>query len=276
MKIKTFILFAFTTIILASCMKPKAIREGKKNSDLELKGDKTIYGLACEGCTDSVLVLLPGDGSDPITYDIIDAHQNHKIFGKPSTGDWVGIVINEKDSTVADLVINLDELKGTWCYQVMPKMRDYAHMSKKLQARMMKDMPDSIKQTYLIPREYGFTLSRHFQAQTVGYISNSNSLNNDSPVVYPTLPIFMEWHIWNGKLVLTEGKLTRNGEQTEYKAWKNDTADLIFLRQDSLVLKFRTHTQIYYRRANALDANKKARAIAEKQSKQALEDSKKE
>ena len=41
----------------------------KKN----LPGDSALYGLACDGCTDSVIVLLPHDGSDPVTYDILKA-----------------------------------------------------------------------------------------------------------------------------------------------------------------------------------------------------------
>ena len=69
-------------------------------------------------------------------------------------------MVNKQDKHMADEVVNLDELKGIWCYIVMPQMRDYKKMSKKLQQRMMRDMPDSIKQTYLIPREYGFWLRR--------------------------------------------------------------------------------------------------------------------
>ena len=36
-------------------------------------GDSTLYGLACDGCTDSVLVFLSFEGGDPITFDIIEA-----------------------------------------------------------------------------------------------------------------------------------------------------------------------------------------------------------
>ena len=157
-------------------------KEGKTNSDLMLAGDKTVKGLACEGCTDSVIWLYPGDGKDPVKYEIIDAWRHRKVIGRIKVGDWIGLVVNEEDSTVADFVINLDQLKGSWCYIVMPKLRAYDQLSKKQQARMERDMPDSIKERYLVPREYGFTLKRQFVAQTIGMVRGGSSLY-DSPVV---------------------------------------------------------------------------------------------
>ena len=183
------LLVTFVVALLVSCggknNDENSPTRGKMNDELKLEGDKTIYGLACEGCSDSTVVLLPNDGSDPVYYDIIDATRNHKIMGKPKVGDWIGIVLNPEDSTVADLVINLDELKGTWCYVVMPKMRDYDKLSAKLQKRLMRDMPDSIKETFMIPREYGFSLKRQWTAQSVGYVRESSL--QESPVVYPRL-----------------------------------------------------------------------------------------
>ena len=41
-------------------------KQGPSTDELRLQGDKTIYGLACEGCNDSIVLLLPNDGSDPI------------------------------------------------------------------------------------------------------------------------------------------------------------------------------------------------------------------
>ena len=43
------------------------------------------------------------------------------------------------------MVIDLDELKATWCYVVMPKMRPRDGMGRNAQNRMMAHMPDSIK-----------------------------------------------------------------------------------------------------------------------------------
>ncbi|MBQ2214684.1 MAG: hypothetical protein II416_00180, partial [Prevotella sp.] len=100
-------LMSFVVALLVSCggknNDENSPTRGKMNDELKLEGDKTIYGLACEGCSDSTVVLLPNDGSDPVYYDIIDATQNHKIMGKPKVGDWIGIVLNPEDSTVASL-----------------------------------------------------------------------------------------------------------------------------------------------------------------------------
>lgn len=252
---------------------PKAAQgEGMLTRDMLLEGDKTVYGLACEGCTDSVVVLLPMDGSDPIRYDIIDATRLGKVLGKPNVGDWIGVVLNEKDSTVADMVIDLDELKGTWCYIVMPQMKDYESMSPRLQARMMRDMPDSVKETYLIPREYGFTMGRHWTAGSVGYVQES-TLDNDNPVVYPPLGYFTEWHIWNGKLVVTSGKPTypEGKDEMVLTEIRYDTCDIVYLKDDSLVLASDGMTRSYYRRTNVDDINRKAREMAAKMQQKALD-----
>ena len=107
MKIK----FAFTilsaTVMMIACGGNKEqktdLKHGQTNEEMRLKGDETVYGLACEGCNDSVVVLLPNDGSDPVRYDIIDAHRNHKVQGDIKIGDWIGVVLNKDDKKVADL-----------------------------------------------------------------------------------------------------------------------------------------------------------------------------
>ena len=268
---------AFAMALLATACggkKGDAPEEGKLTSQLMLKNDSTVYGLVCDGCTDSVLVLLPSDDSDPVKYDIIDATQGHKVFGKLKIGDWVGIMVDPEDSTVATTVVDLDQLKGTWCYKVMPQFRDFATMSKRMQRRMMRDMPDSVKQTFLVPREYGFTLKRQFSASPVGLIGMSNTLEDDSPVVYPAVAFYSEWHLWNGRLILTSDT-DRGGDPTHRHHGtahlKNDTADFVMMTADTLVLAFRDRTQGYYRRANAEDANKAARAAAQKQAQKAIE-----
>lgn len=245
----------------------------KMTRNMLLEGDKTIYGLACEGCTDSVIVLLPMDGRDPVKYDIIDASRLGRVLGKPTVGDWIGVVVNEKDSTVADIVIDLDELKGTWCYIVMPKMKDYENMSPRLQARMMRDMPDSIKETYLIPREYGFTMGRHWTASSVGYVQES-TLDNDNPVVYPPLGYFTEWHILNGKLVVVSGTPTYSKDKDEMivENLQYDTCDIVYLKDDSLVLASEGVSRSYYRRTNLNDINRKAKEMAAKLQQKALDD----
>lgn len=280
MRFKSILLIIAVVTLLASCGQRKDAGEdsrmGHTNDELRLKGDRTIYGLASEGCTDSVVVLLPNDGSDPVRYNIIDATRNHKIMGKLKVGDWIGIVTNPNDPKVADLVIDLDQLKGIWCYIVMPQIRDYATMSPRLQKRMMQNMPDSLKRLYMIPREYGFWMKRHWTAQSVGYVPAASSLEDESPVVYPRLSFFTEWHIWNGKLVMTSGqvKMKKDSDNYEVTDLRYDTCDIDYLQNDSLVLSSEGITRSYYRKNSLSDVNKKARAIAAQLSSQALKEAK--
>lgn len=269
----------FAAIIIVACGKKEQISmtaptEGKTNKELLLEGDSTIYGLACEGCTDSVIVLLPSDGSDPVSYNIIDAFKNHKVLGKPKVGDWIGLVLNQETKGVADLVINLDELKGTWCYVVMPKVRDYNDLSPKTKA-LKQEMTDSLRETYMIPREYGFALKRHWTAQSIGYIQEKNSLEDESPVVYPKLLYYTEWHIWNGKLVMTSGDFKMDKDNNvSVTNMRLDTCDIVYLRDDSLVLGSEGITRSYYRLTSESEINKKAKEMAIKKARKALEETK--
>lgn len=272
---KLIIGLAMAAVTFMSCGDSRQVSKGHLNDELKLKGDLTVYGLACEGCSDSVIVLLPNDGSDPVRYDIIDATRSGRVLGKPKVGDWMGLVINSEDSTVADMAIDLDELKGTWCYIVMPKMRDYEKMSKRMQERMERNMPDSVKATYMIPREYGFSLKRQWTAASVGYVREQSSLADESPVVYPQLSYFTEWHIWNGKLVMTSGKpdlenIDKEGS-LKLKDVRLDTCDIVYLRDDSLVLASDGVQRSYYRQSPENSINKKAQAMIEKLTKEALQ-----
>lgn len=240
-----------------------------------LKGDMTVYGLACEGCTDSVVVLLPEDCSDPVTYNIITAKRNGRVLGRLQIGDRIGVVPNKRDTTVADIVVDIDKLQGIWCYIVMPKVRDAQSMSAKMQARVMNAMSDSLKATFFIPREYGFYLKRDWEAQSVGYVQEANSLADESPVVYPQLGYFVNWHVWNGKFIMTSGtpKMTADN-RIKVVDLKYDTCSIDYLDADSLVLTDADGSRSYYRKDNINDVNKRAKAIAAMRSKQALEEAK--
>ncbi|MCI6550452.1 MAG: lipocalin family protein [Prevotella sp.] len=280
MSIKSLVQIIAIAVLAVSCGHSgdpgRLTQSGHSNDELKLKGDKTVYGLACEGCTDSVVVLLPNDGSDPVRYDIIEATQQRQIMGKIKVGDWIGVVLNPQDRHKADLVIDLDELKGIWCYIVMPKMREYATMSPRLQKRMMQAMPDSLKQLYMIPREYGFWMKRHWTAQSVGYVPEASSLEDESPVVYPQLSFFTEWHILNGQLVMTSGQVRMKGGNGNYEVTnlRYDTCKIEYLQDDSLVLSSDGIMRSYYRKANINDVNRKAKAIAAKLSQEALKQAK--
>jgi len=266
--------------LMAACVQketekplPEPSSEGKLNREQLLEGDSTIYGLACEGCSDSVVILLPGDGSDPVTYNIIDAHRHNRVMGRLKVGDWIGLMRNPTDSTVADFVLNLDELKGTWCYVVMPKWRDATNMTPQAQAILEESMPDSVKKEFFVPREYGFSLKRQWTAQSVGYVRKS-PLEDQSPVVYPRLLYFTEWHILNCRLVMTSREYQKkdDSEEMELAGYRNDTCDVVFLSGDSLVLSSDGESRGYYRRTNVADINKEARQKAAEQQKRALQE----
>ena len=265
--------------LMAACVQKESEKplpeptEGKLNREQLLEGDSTIYGLACEGCSDSVVILLPGDGSDPVTYNIIDAHRHNRVMGRLKVGDWIGLMRNPTDSTVADFVLNLDELKGTWCYVVMPKWRDATNMTPQAQAILEESMPDSVKKEFFVPREYGFSLKRQWTAQSVGYVRKS-PLEDQSPVVYPRLLYFTEWHILNCRLVMTSREYQKkdDSEEMELAGYRNDTCDVVFLSGDSLVLASDGESRGYYRRTNVADINKEARQKAAEQQKRALQE----
>ena len=200
------------------------------------KGDSTLYGLPCDGCTDSVVVFLPYEGGDPVRYEIIDARHNGRVYGRPKIGDRLAININPMDKDEALQVIDLEDLKGSWCNTFMPKFRDLDKMPKRLQRRMMTDMPDSIKQKFLVPKEFGFEIKGTNTVLPIGMIMRVETSDDMSPVEYPKQKIYREWRIYNGQLLL------------ETKKQGIDTADIVLLRPDTLVLRFKDKTQGYYRK----------------------------
>lgn len=270
MKIKTFIIIGTVALTMASCH--RGTKQPKQKTTLPIslstpaKGDKAIYGLACMGCTDTTVVLLPNGGGDPVKYNILDAHRNHQVFGNIEIGDWICVLpcADKNDSNGADLVIDLDKLKATWTYLVMPHLRDVSHLSKRQQARILANMPDSIVETYMIPREYGFTLRRMSEVRSVGHIMQNSSVEDDSPVEYPPVPQYTEWHAFNGKLLMVKGKREINGVVFNKKT-TIDTLSLVYFDNDSLVLRdSRGNIQSYQRKANEQAANAAARAAANK------------
>ena len=119
-KLPAFIILLIA-ISLGACTYQAEGDKGAIDITERVKGDNTLYGLACDGTNDSTLVFLPNSGGDPVSYDIIDATRNHQIFGSLAIGDWVGMMVDPHDKRKANLVVDLDELKGTWTFQVIPK-----------------------------------------------------------------------------------------------------------------------------------------------------------
>lgn len=269
-KLKTILLAMLAIVSLGACKKgPRPPMPKLANMPISLskpaKGDKAIYGLACMGCTDSVVVLLPNAGGDPVRYNILEATRKQQVFGNIEIGDWICVIPNPEEKNHASMVVDLDKLKATWTYQVMPHLRDVSHLSKRQQARILANMPDSIVETYMVPREYGFTLKRMGEARSVGTVMQAAGVDDDSPVEYPAVPQFNEWHAYNGKLILIGNPVEINGIVFN-KQVRRDTLSFVYMTGDSLVLRdSRGTVHSFHRKKDARTANAAANAAAKKQ-----------
>lgn len=248
MKQTIFGLF-LTAVLITAChsgSSPADEQQAAYNEAIVLPGDSTVYGLACEGCTDSILVYLPFSGGDPDTLDILNARVQRRVFGRPDIGDEVAIVLSADDKKKADLVINIDRLKGNWCYMVKPRLRPRADISPDSVVQLPPNFPDSLRQKWFSPREYGIELRRDNAARTSGMRRGAE--RQQAPVEYPELKRYREWHIYNGHLLLSE---TRRDTLGRSQVISTDTADIVMLRRDSLVLSIAGKEQGYYRKQEA-------------------------
>ena len=245
---KTLFLCFLASVLLAACGGRQQSFEGAL-ADVYKKapGDSTRYGLACDGSTDSILVFLPYGATRLDTFDIINAFQNHQIYGRPYIGDELAVIVNPEDSAEALKVINLETLRGTWCYMVTPTLRSVDKMPKRMQQRMMERIPDSLLKQWLQPREYSLRLKSDHGVTTRGGVYRQTS-DDMTPVEYPAFTRYTDWHIFNGRLILkadTIAGFTQAGEVPTV-----DTVDIRLLRQDTLVLQFPDHEQSYYRNSS--------------------------
>ncbi len=279
-----YILFALVLALTIACSGKKGPNEflDKPQDSLAFVDTITIYGLACEGCSDSAVWLLPTDVSDPIRFDIVNARRHHKVFGHFKTGDYIAVVPNAEDPTVADIAIDVDQLKGTWCYHVLPTLRRGANLPERVQKMILDSMPDTIKRPYYVPMEYGIVIKRNDLASPVNLLSMSSASEDEedaNPFVYPTEDHYVAWHLMNGQLILTRQEAAHivmereahddvnisdsdsvdvagvkeanetNAEEIPIRIeahMVNDTTDILFLSEDSLALQFKDHVQGYY------------------------------
>lgn len=272
---------AVTTLFACQEKAPEvSVLSDEDHGPITEKQDSMIYGLSCDGTNDSVIVFLPfRDGADPVTYYIADAKANGRVIGMPEIGDWVGIHVNPADTTEATMVVDLDQLKGTWTYSVRPTWKDAAHMSARALRRRLSEIPDSMKEAYMIPREYGFTLQRSSVARPVGHVYRASSLEEDSPVQYPPVKNYTRWKVRNGRLFLASTAepvgfaSTAKGSQAAEAKQKEqyDTLDFIQMTADSLICRTTTGSTIHFhRRANAEAANAEAQKASIKTSAKTL------
>lgn len=270
------ILFLLTAAIMAlfSCGGSQDNNTDQKASSTTPEGvDSMRYGLACDGTNDSVIVFLPFvTGADPVIYNIEVAKANGKIIGQPAIGDWVGVMLNPQDTTEATMVINLDQLKATWTYQVLPTWKDASKLSRRALARKLNEIPDSLKKAYMVPRDYGFSLLRSSVAKSVGRVRRTSTLEDDSPVEYPKVRNYTGWKCRNGRLILisTDSPLPlTSNEKASVKDIKEhyDTLDFISMNMDSLVLITPKGRLSFKRKENFTSINENARKAAENTSK---------
>lgn len=265
----SFVAVIALVLTCISCNKKEKPEESSLLNQVDatdmIKGDSMVYGLACDGSNDSVIVVYPFDGGDPVTYKCFDAFRDGNIIGKPEIGDWVGLMLDPDDKKTATMIINLDELKGIWTYPVMPTFKDLQHMSKKMQkrmeAQMIANMSDSMKETYLIPREYGFALKRSHVAQSVGRI-HQTSTDDESPVEYPPVKNYCQWFMWNGKLILVSSDRNMSNTQNKPKI-VFDTLSFVSMDQDSLILNNHGKRIGFHRKSSVITANANAQKKAE-------------
>ena len=249
---KKLILLAFVATIFTAACSNRQQQPGTEVADdaislqKNLPGDTSLYGLACDGCTDSVLVFLPYSGGDPDTFDIINAFQQHHVYGLPRIGDELAVIVNPADRDEALSVVNMEMLKGEWCYQVMPTLRTPDSMPKRMQRRMMERMPDSLRQLMMAPREYSLRLKRDNTVTARGGMRRHTTTDDMSPVEYPTIKRYTDWHFFNGLLILKAD--TIKGLSQEGDLPDADTVRIRMLTPDSLILEFPDHTQSYYRK----------------------------
>lgn len=230
---KSFLFAALLALLMTACSRQPRPMANNDTSNIyrQQPGDSTRYGLAGDGCTDSVLVLLPYMQQELDTFDIIDAFQEHRIYGRPQIGDDLAVIVNPDSSSQVLMVVNLSKLKVQWTFQVTPTLR---HEPSHLPGRQM---PDSIRQRLMAPREYSIRLKNGGSAITTGTFRQQDN-DATSPVKFPPVKRYSAWQFYNGRLILIPDTASHQ---------EPDTAVIELLRRDSLVLRFRDHVQGYYR-----------------------------
>ena len=209
--------------------------------------DHTIYGLACDGCNDTLVIFLkmPYNGGDPDTLHILDAVKKRRIMGKIHIGDKLAIMKSKSDSTVADLVIVTEQLMGQWRHLVYPTLHQRADMEGNTERQKIAQLPDSIKELLNIPHEYGMDIKHDNLLYVPGAYTKNVTSDEESPIEYPKAEYYNEWNIYIGRFVMLAASKDSLGE-TQIVA--SDTADIIYLMGDSLVLQFNDGPKGYYRK----------------------------
>jgi hypothetical protein len=116
-------------------------------------------------------------------------------------------------------------------------------MTEKSQAQMLKEMPDSLRNALFVPREYGFQILGERNIKPLGMYPHTLSSDEESPVDYPSQRRYRDWHLFNGQIILSEMTTDSLGHPL---ASHSDTANIILLSPDTLVLRFKDEIRGYY------------------------------
>lgn len=216
--------------------------------------DKTVYGIACDGCNDTLVIFLrlPYNGSDPDTLDILDASRNHQVFGVPRIGDRLAMVLNESDAKVADQVVVTEDLLGLWCYKVLPTLRHTADMEGQSEEQTIRQLSDSLRQLLKVEREYGFYIKTDSVAFPYGMSGRVATTDEESVIEYPKPKRYHQWVIHDGRLVLTTTAFDSLGVQHVTGA---DTVEFVQLTADTLVLRYPDGDHGFYRKIEDTQKN---------------------
>lgn len=255
MKTSTIYILFLAIFMMIACGKQekKADETPKEFNGLEVK-DGMVYGLACEDCNDTFLVMIPSADlkGKPVKFNILRAFKKLRVVGRPEVGDWCAVMLNPKDSTVADMVINLDMLKGKWAHLVMPTEKENARQMINLED--VNADPDSVLQQFMVPVERGFQLKRHSKAASIGVSLLGKTVEEENNYVeYPSASNYASWRVAYGQLILSEADsiLDPNDPLLKKKILnkncEHDTVDLVMLQKDSLQIGYHGKISSYYR-----------------------------
>lgn len=241
-KLTSYILLILILLLTTACSNTAGNQLPTNASEQPTDSTRQFYALACDGCNDTVVVVLrlPYEDSDPDTISVLEASRNRQVFGELRIGDLLVIVSNENNPKVADMVIDTENLHGQWCYQVLPTLRERPGDS------LRHVLTDSVKRQLLVAREYGFVIKPDSAIMSLGFGSMPRTSDEESDIVYPTPRRYRQWYINEGRLLLTEAVLDSLGQLSKMVT---DTARFVELTADTLVLQFEDSLQGYYRKS---------------------------